>query len=242
MIRIQTKYLFSKCLAVGIILLFIGVAVAPSINPIVVKASKAFLTQKEREALNPKPVLLELRNFKEDGSVSTQRMIVPYGTACDICSRLNSALKRNETQDILLKDDYGDWIVRGRNCNISEDSIGCVNLFIGTSFIGAYLNSYLFENHLPEFKSHDLLGITFTSYGYVVTGNVYYPDDYLLGIAIFRIYIGFVGWVASINFIPGIFHAYWNVLPGPLKFEQRVHGRASYYLAVGIPFYIGNRC
>jgi hypothetical protein len=169
-------------------------------------------------------------------------MIVPYGTACDICSRLNSALKRNETQDILLKDYYGDWIVRDRNCNISEDSIGCVNLFIGTSFIGAYLNLYLFEKHLPEFKSHDLLGITFTSYGDVMTSNGDLPDDYLLGIAIFRIYIGFVGWVASINFIPGIFNAYWNVLPGPLKFEQHVDGRASYYLAVGIPFYIGNRC
>ena len=35
----QTKPIFKKCLAVGIILLFIGVAVAPSINSSVVKAS-----------------------------------------------------------------------------------------------------------------------------------------------------------------------------------------------------------
>jgi hypothetical protein len=62
--NLQTKPLLKKGLVVGIILLFIGVAVAPSINSSIVKASKAFLTQKEREALNPKPVLLELRNFK----------------------------------------------------------------------------------------------------------------------------------------------------------------------------------
>jgi hypothetical protein len=227
-----------KWITVSIILLFIGVAVAPSINTIGVKASKAFLALKEREALNPKPVLLELRHFKEDGSVSTQRMIVPYGTALDICTHLNSPLKRNKTQDILPKATPGDWIIWDRNCTIYESSRGCVNFFIGTSFIGSYLNSYLFDKHLPEFKSHDLIGITISCIGEAMTTNGELPDDLFIGVALFRIYIGFVGWVKSINFITWYKGGSYNTLPGPLKVQQYVDGRASYYLAVGIPFYI----
>ena len=234
----QAKPLLKKSLVVGIILLFIGVAVVPSINFTSVRASKAFFTKNEREALSAKPVLLELRHFKGDGSVSTQRMIVPYGKALDVCSHVTHSLRWNMTgnRDASPEDVYGDWIIHGRNCEISEDTQGSINLFIGTSWRNSNLNYYKLFTNSSMYISHDRLGITFSFLGDLLTGNPELPDDELCGFCIFRIWTGFIGWVASISFIDFLCGIH-PLIPGPLKFEQAVEGNASFYFAVGIPGY-----
>jgi hypothetical protein len=219
--------------SIFVVLLFGLSSVSPCLA-----ASKAYLTPNEREALKTRTVLFELRQYNDNGSLTTQKMMVTYGEALEIWSQSTPSKGEYITNQTMQNDEYFDGIISNKNCKIFEDTMGCVNLFLGTSIIASRVNLYLFAKYnYPGITSYDLLGITFSLGGILLSLNGSRSDDFLLGLGIVRIYIGFVGLVANYNLIAGFTDNINSLLiPCPIKFEQMIEGRALIYLAIGTPF------
>jgi hypothetical protein len=231
-----------KSSVVSILAIFVIILFGFSISSSSLMASRVYLTQNEREALSSKHVLFEIRNFKEDGSIEVEKMVTTYGKALNIFSHLNSSMKWNDTvirSMTSTKEVDFNGIVFNRNCDIIEDTMGCVNLFIGTSAIASRLNLYLFAKYnFRGFKSYDLLGVSLSLGGVLIAINGSRPDDALIGFSILRIYVGFVGYMASASFFAGFTDDVNALLiPCPFKFEQVFLGHALLYLAIGVPLY-----